>query len=99
MPARGGLENHIIGFEAGKLFDHRSHTPAQAGSFHPDLQGLPKGIRQEREQNMPIDTMFPTVTPLGLGIGFGLTLKTCGELAESIRAGDIVEQQVEIRRE
>jgi len=37
FPASRCLENHIIGFEAGKLFDNRSETSAQARSFHPDL--------------------------------------------------------------
>ena len=44
--------------EPGTFLHNRSDAPAQAGSLHPDLQGLPKGIRQEREQNVPLHTMF-----------------------------------------
>ena len=44
--------------EPGTFLDHRSDPSAQAGSVHPNLQGLPKGIRQEREQNVSLDAMF-----------------------------------------
>ena len=59
--ARGCRQDDVVESYTSQFFDDRSRSISQATGSHPLLEGLPHHIRQEREEDVGLHSIFELV--------------------------------------